>query len=164
MARVSEALFSSAVSGTEYKSKVYIYLMAFFRSAWFAINHWPQRMTITLARSFVRSPPTDRPPSGAFSPSSVHHYSYSFSTAACCCCCCYHLRSLWRWWVVAPSSLCRFILCRTEMSFHIGSEHLRCRAAVGLLSFIRSIHPRVAQRGRLNQHLNGIFGTQFEWR
>lgn len=63
MARVSEALFSSAVSGTEYKSKVYIYLMAFFRSAWFAINHWPQRMTITLARSFVLSLPTHRPTS-----------------------------------------------------------------------------------------------------
>lgn len=61
MARVSEALFSSAVSGTEYKSKVYIYLMAFFRSAWFAINHWPQRMTITLARSFAPHPPTDLP-------------------------------------------------------------------------------------------------------
>lgn len=135
-------------------------IMAFIRSsAWFAINHWPQTLL-----------PDDHPHSLSFTPTfpPVHHYSYSSSLARVLfllihlLACCYHLRSAAAL-VVVRRSLCRFILCRTEMSFHIGSEHLwlpRCS-----LLFHPGNHPLYRRRPRwrrLNQHLNGIFGTQFE--
>lgn len=52
----------------------------------------------------------------------------------------------WQQWDggVAPSPLCRFILCRTEMSCRIGSEHLRCLRCRWVALFY-SIHPRQAE-------------------